>query len=126
MLDKIMTFLAALCAIALLVTGLGWLIDPRAAAANLEMPLLDGLARSSQVGDMTAFFIVSGGIALASLFNRNAGLMLAAALLLGATAVFRTTATLWHDAGFAGNLIAVEVVMAVIFLRAWWRMKSET
>ena len=38
------------------VMGLRWLVDPSGAAAGIGMPVLDGLARSSQIGDLGAFF----------------------------------------------------------------------
>ena len=40
--------------------GLGWLIDPERAAAGLGMALLDGLGRSTQVGDFASFFLTAG------------------------------------------------------------------
>ena len=37
--------------------GLQWMFVPAQAAESLGMPLLNGLARSSQVGDTGAFFL---------------------------------------------------------------------
>ena len=39
--------------------GLAWLIDPQRAAAGLDMALLDGLGRSTQIGDFASFFFTA-------------------------------------------------------------------
>ena len=52
MLPRILTGLVGLL---MAVITLGWLADPSSAAANLGMSLLDGLGRSTQIGDFTAF-----------------------------------------------------------------------
>ena len=61
MLPRILTGLVGLL---MAVITLGWLTDPSSAAANLGMPLLDGLGRSTQVGDFTAFFAAVAGFSL--------------------------------------------------------------
>ena len=37
-----------------LLQGLVWIAAPRMAATNLGMPLLDGLGRSTQIGDFAS------------------------------------------------------------------------
>ena len=56
----------------MLVTGLGWITDPASAAANLGMPLLDDLGRSTQIGDFTAFFIAVAGFSLYGAWKESA------------------------------------------------------
>ena len=51
---------AALPGVVMLVQGIGWLLQPAQQAAALGMPLLDGLGRSTQVGDFFAFFFCTG------------------------------------------------------------------
>ena len=48
--------------------GVGWLVAPARLAASLGMPLLDGLGRSTQIGDFASFFLTAGGLLL---FWRN-------------------------------------------------------
>ena len=40
--------------------GLAWLVDPTRVAAGLGMVLLDGLGRSTQIGDFASFFAMAG------------------------------------------------------------------
>jgi hypothetical protein len=98
--------------------GVGWLIDPAAAAAGLGMPLLDGLGRSTQVGDFAMFFLAAGAtILLGSLPGRERVLYFPA-LLVGGAALTRTIAWAAHGADFAALFIAVELVTGGLLLTA--------
>jgi len=124
MLDKSLKVLAALASVLLLVSGLRWLFDPAGAASGLGMPLLEGIGRSTQIGDLTAFFVVAGGFGLLGLFRGNASLFYTPAALVGAAALFRILATVLHDAALATQMIAVEAVMLVIFFAAAQRLRT--
>ncbi len=121
---NIVRVLAGLIGAALLLTGLRWLADPAGAAENLYMPLLEGAARSTQVGDLSAFFVTGGVLALAGVVTRNATLLIAPALLVGLAALFRTLAWLLHGAELTIDLIAVEIVMCIVLLMAWAHLRS--
>ena len=95
-----------------LIQGINWIAKPGAAAEALGMPLLDGIARSTQIGDMASFFVALGTMSLLGAVRMNPLWLHAAALLLGGAAVMRTLAWLFHDAAFAGVFIGVEVVSA--------------
>ena len=95
-----------------LIQGINWITRPAAAAEALGMPLLDGLARSTQIGDMASFFVALGTMSLLGAARMNPLWLHAATLLLGGAAVMRTLAWLFHDAAFAGIFIGVEVVSA--------------
>lgn len=111
---RILAFLV--CALSL-GSGAQWLFDPAGAAQGLGMPLLDGLGRSTQIGDLSAFFFAAGGLGLWGLLSRNASLMLAPMTLMGLAAVFRTVAWLVHGAE-PTTFILVEIVMFSILLAA--------
>ena len=99
-----------------LIQGIGWMADPSGAAEGLGMPLLDGMARSTQVGDFASFFLALGTMGLLGAYQRNPIWLRAGALLVGIASVTRTLAWLVHDAAFAGVFIGVELVSAVILL----------
>lgn len=98
--------------------GLAWLVDPTRAAAGLGMPLLDGLARSTQVGDLSAFFLVAGATMLIGSRPGRARLLYVPAALIGGAAVTRTLAWALHGADFAALFITIEVVIGCVLLRA--------
>ena len=97
--------------------GVLWLVAPGRAAGALDMPLLDGLGRSTQVGDFAAFFLVLGGSILLGVASDRAHLLGFPAALLGTAAFCRVVAWAAHGAGFAGRSILVEIVGGLV-LRA--------
>jgi hypothetical protein len=110
--------LVTLPAILFIVTGLRWAIDPSGAATALGMTLLDGIGRSSQIGDVGAMFLSMGIMMLLALVTAKRAWFYAPALLLSLIAVFRLLAWLVHDAALAMDMIVVELVVAVILLIA--------
>ena len=96
--------------------GVAWLIDPARVAAGLGMPLLDGLARSTQVGDLACFFLVAGVTMLLGTRPGRSDLLYVPAALIGGAAVTRTLAWLLQGAAFAAFFITVEVVVGATLL----------
>jgi hypothetical protein len=94
--------------------GASWLVSPAGAAQALGMPLLDGLGRSTQIGDFTSFFLAIGATTLLGARPGEARLLLVPAGLLGAAAVARTLAFAVHGAAFASVPIAIEVTCAAL------------
>lgn len=105
--------------------SLGWVLDPQGAAERLGMPLLDGMARSTQVGDFTAFFFTLGCLILHGSRPGHAKALYGGVLLLGSAAVFRTLAWLLHGAAFAGPTIGIEVVSAVVLAVAAKKLATD-
>ena len=96
--------------------GIAWLVDPARVAASLGMPLLDGLARSTQVGDLASFFLVAGVTMLLGSRDGRSQLLYVPAALIGGAAVTRSLAWLWQGADFAAFFIAVETVVAITLI----------
>jgi hypothetical protein len=59
--NKVLRIVVALTGLLFVLLGIRWLIDPTGSAADLGMPLLEGIGRSTQIGDLGAFFF-SGGV----------------------------------------------------------------
>src|SRR5207249_8451156 len=98
--------------------GLSWLVAPGRAAATLGMPVLDGLARSTQIGDFAAFFLTLGLSILAGTRPGHARVHYFPAALLGCAALCRTIAWAVHGAAFAATFIVVEIVACLFLLAA--------
>jgi hypothetical protein len=98
--------------------GIGWVVAPARAAEGLGMPLLDGLGRSTQVGDFAAFFLTAGATMLIGTRPGRARLLLVPAGLLAAAAVVRTLAWAVHGAALAVAFVTVEVAVAALLLVA--------
>jgi hypothetical protein len=104
--------------------GVVWLVDPGRAAAALGMPVLDGLARSTQFGDFAAFFLTLGLSILAGSLSGRARLLYFPAALLGSAAFGRIVAWAAHGAEFATTFILVEIVASLLLLVAARRVET--
>ncbi|MFN3236553.1 MAG: hypothetical protein ACE37D_05785 [Pseudomonadales bacterium] len=105
--------IAAIPGIPMLLITIGLIVQPAEAVASLNMPLLTGAALSTQLGDMTAFFLcTSVFIFMGAYFAAPRWLYAGAALFLVAAAA-RTLAYLVHGADFSAEPIAVEVISTV-------------
>jgi hypothetical protein len=100
------------------LNGVGWLVVPDRAAASLGMPVLDGLARSTQFGDFAAFFLTLGLSILTAVVRDQPRLLYFPAGLLGSAALCRTVAWAAHGAAFATTFILVEIVACLLLLAA--------
>ena len=122
--NKILRVVIALPAVLFILIGLQWLGDPAAAAKGLGMTLMDGMGRSSQMGDVGSFFLMGGSIAMLGVITLRREWFYASAMLVAGAAVFRTVAWLAHDAPFATASIIIEVVITALMLFAASRIKS--
>jgi hypothetical protein len=104
--------IAGLIGAIMTVTAISWIFDPSAAAASLGMPYLDGLARSTQLGDFTAFFVFTAVMCWLGAITQQGHYLQSAGLLLFLAAVFRTLAWAIYGATFATDFIVFEVVCA--------------
>ncbi len=112
------------CGVLFIVTGLRWLLAPVGVAPEFGLVLSSGVGLSSQIGDMSAFFLTLGVCTLMGLITQRAIWYYPPIILLSLTAVGRLLAWLLHDAALAMNLIAPEVIVALILLIASRRLPA--
>jgi len=124
--DKFSRFAALIPALAFLVIGLTWLINPTAAAQDLGMIVQEGVGRSSQLGDMTAFFLGGSAMIILGLVTKNRTWLHAAAITVSLAATFRVVAWLFHDASLAIDLIGAEIIFASLILLSASKIRSES
>jgi hypothetical protein len=90
------------------------------------MQLLDGMGRSTQIGDFTAFFVTAAILPLYGAWRQEAQWLIAPALLLGGAALFRTIAWLVHGADLATVTIIAELVMTALLIASSFLMRKST
>jgi hypothetical protein len=115
---KFIRLIVVIPAVILLVTAVRLVIEPGAAVESLGMPLLDAQARSTQLGDLTAFFFTASLSALIGISTEQRFWFYPAAMLTGLTALFRLLAWLLHDAALTTQFIVMEMVFCSLFLLA--------
>ena len=113
-----------LCGALFIVTGLRWLLAPAGVAPEFGLVLSTGVGLSSQIGDMSAFFLTLGVCILMGLITQRAIWYYPPIILLSLTAVGRLLAWLLHDAALAMNLITPEVIVALMLLIASRRLPA--
>lgn len=122
--SKILRAIVCIPAIIFIVTGLQFLVAPAAAVQQLGMPLLEGVGRSTQIGDMAGFFLTCGLCVLIAVSTGKRFWLYPAAMLTGFTAIGRILAWLLHDAALAADLIAPEIIFTALFLLAASRLPT--
>ena len=124
MINTAIKLLVMLIGILFLVTGLRWLLAPAGVAPDFGLTLGSGIGLSSQVGDMSAFFLTLGVCILMGLTTQRSVWYCPPIILLSLTALGRVLAWLIHDAALATQLIAPEVIVSLVLLFASRRLPS--
>ena len=116
---RVVSLVISLLAAVFIVMGVRWLIAPEGIAPEFGLILGDGLGLSSQIGDMSGYFLFLGISMLLGVITGHRPWFYAAAILLSLTAVGRTVAWLVHDAALASQ-IRSEVFIAMLLIIASW------
>ncbi|MTI42164.1 short-subunit dehydrogenase [Roseibium hamelinense] len=116
---------AGVPAIVFIVVGLAWLVAPGFVSAQMLMPLLAGDALSTQIGDLSAFFLTLGGSIMIALVTRRTVWLYPAIMLLAFAATGRVVAWLAHGAGLPPQMIVVEIVVVGVLIVLARRMAAE-
>ncbi len=99
-----------------LSTAFAWITNPSKASNDLGMQYLEGIGRSTQIGDFSSFFIsVSVFCFLGSIF-KNISFLFAAVIILLSAAIMRIVAWQIYSADFATIFIGVEIISSVMIL----------
>ena len=122
MINKILRVVTFLPGILFVVIGVGWIIDPASAAAGVGMPLLEGVGRSTQIGDLGSFFLTMGLLILVGVTTLERAWFYPPMMLLRLAAMFRLVAWLVHGAALAGSMIAVEIIVTALLYVATIRL----
>ena len=117
---------AALPGVILLNNAVGFILTPQTVVESLGMSYLEGLGRSTQIGDMGSFFACSSLFIIYGAFRDKPQWLMAGAYLLIAAAAYRLMATVLHGADFAQVFIGVEVVIFVWLIIASRLLPSGT
>ena len=100
------------------VMGLRWLVDPAGIAPSLGLTLDTGFGLSSQVADLSAFFLVTGLSILIAVVTRVRTWFYPPVMLRLIAATGRLVAWLVHGAAFVPQVIVFEVAVALLLLIA--------
>lgn len=117
---RIITLLVALASFLFIAIGVRWLVDPAGAAPELGLSLSQGLGLSTQIGDISSFFLTLGLCIATALVSKQRIWYYPAIMLLVLAALGRLAAWSMHGAALAVPQIAVEVLVALLL---WYASK---
>lgn len=109
----IVKILAAIPGIPMLMNAILFVVDPEKVTADLGMPLLEGLGRSTQLADLGALFTFGAILTFYGVFKSEGHYLRIGAFLLGLIAVLRVVAWAFNGAELATVLIISEVVLVI-------------
>ena len=118
--------LSGLIGLFMLYTCVGWIMDPATAAAELAMPLLEGMGGNTQIGDFTSFFFTAGVFACIGAYRSEHAWLYASISLLGSAAVFRSLAVVAHGSVPLTQAIVFEIIMTAVLVLCVYLMKRES
>ena len=110
---NIIRVIAALPGVPMILIAIGLIVTPGQTLINLNMPLLEGAALSTQLGDMISFFLCTAVFIFMGAFLSAPRWLYAGAALFIVAAFARTLAWLIHGADFSAEPITVEVVSTI-------------
>ena len=115
--------LSGLVGAVMLISAIGWIIDPAAAAASLEIKesLNDVggetlLGKNTLIGDFTSFFFTAGILSCIGAYKNEHEWLYGPLVLLGSAAIFRLTAGVIHGTEFLVTAIISEVLFAIMLI----------
>ena len=117
---RIITLLVALASLLFIAIGVRRLVDPAGAAPELGLSLSQGLGLSTQIGDISSFFLTLGLCIAIALVSKQRIWYYPAIMLLVLAALGRLAAWSMHGAALAVPQIAVEVLVALLL---WYASK---
>ena len=79
---KVENILLSILGLVMAILALGWLISPETSANSLDMILLEGKGRNTQIRDFTALFLGTSVMCFLSLITRQYQWVMSAGIIL--------------------------------------------
>ena len=108
--------LSALVGLFMALQTMTWISSPGEAAPSLGMGLLEGIGRSTQIGDFSSFFFSVTVFCFLGAYLKQPQWLIAAMIVLGSAAIFRSPAWISQGADFTTDFILAEIAMAILLI----------
>jgi hypothetical protein len=108
--------ITAIPGIPMLLNAVLFITDPEKVTADLGMPLLDGIGRSTQLADLGGLFMFGAIMIFYGVIKSKGQYLRIGALLLGLIAVLRIVAWAINGAELATVLIISEILLVIWLL----------
>ena len=111
---KIQNILLSILTLVLGLIALGWLVSPESSANSIDMVLLEGKGRNTQIRDFTALFLGTSIMSLLSLITRQYQWVLSAGIIFSIMVVVSFISSFYHDSIISYQSLISEIIFAAI------------
>ena len=111
---KIHNILLIILTLVLGLIALGWLESPESSANSIDMVLLEGKGRNTQIRDFTALFLGTSIMSLLSLITRQYQWVLSAGIIFSIMIVVSFISSFYHDSIISYQSLIAEIIFAAI------------
>jgi len=111
---KIHNILLSILTLVLGLIALGWLESPESSANSIDMVLLEGKGRNTQIRDFTALFLGTSIMSLLSLITRQYQWVLSAGIIFSIMIVVSFISSFYHDSIISYQSLIAEIIFAAI------------
>ena len=111
---KIENILLSILTLVLSLIALGWLISPESSANSIDMILLEGKGRNTQIRDFTALFLGTSIMCFLSFITRQYQWVLSAGIIFSIMIVVSFISSFYHDSIISYQSLAAEVIFAAM------------
>ena len=111
---KIENILLSILTLVLSLIALGWIVSPESSANSIDMSLLDGKGRNTQVRDFTALFLGTSIMSLLSFITRQYQWVLSAGIIFSIMIVMSFISSFYHDSLISYQSLVAEIIFATM------------
>ena len=111
---KIQNIFLSILTLVLGLIALGWLVSPESSANSIDMVLLEGKGRNTQIRDFTALFLGTSIMSLLSLITRQYQWVLSAGIIFSIMIVVSFISSFYHDSIISYQSLIAEIIFAAI------------
>ena len=111
---KIENILLSILTLVLSLIALGWIVSPESSANSIDMILLDGKGRNTQVRDFTALFLGTSIMSLLSCITRQYQWVLSAGIIFSIMIVMSFISSFYHNSLISYQSLVAEIIFATM------------
>jgi len=111
---KIENILLSILTLVLSLIALGWIVSPESSANSIDMILLDGKGRNTQVRDFTALFLGTSIMSLLSFITRQYQWVLSAGIIFSIMIVMSFISSFYNNSLISYQSLVAEIIFATM------------
>ena len=111
---KIENILLSILGLVMAILALGWLISPETSANSLDMILLEGKGRNTQIRDFTALFLGTSIMCFLSLITRQYQWVMSAGIIYIIMIATSLVSSVYHESIISYQSFVAELIFALM------------